>query len=498
MPRLSDLSPVITNADSKKLDILATQIHHIPDSVLMEQAASRIYAQLCRDYDLQNERIALLVGTGNNGGDALALVRYFPKNVDYDIYLAESGRYSLLNQMQQDILTSLGITFRSLASFCENASAYTLVIDALYGIGYRAGRTADPQLCRIAETLRENAAAVTAIDIPSGLAECSNADDGASRCICADRTYSIGFHKALFYDISARPCCGTIVNLPISFSIDDIDDDLKQRRTYLVSRDTAAQNHRPISQFVHKYTKGAVCVIGGSRGRIGAAIHCGRAALSGGAGIVSALTNDDCLDSLNIAAPELVCDAIDNIESYLTKYQSFVIGPGVSLTSDKAAQLCQHFCRMKHTVLDASFFTHYRPDVLKKFAAPPVLTPHVGECMTFFGLDKAQLCHNTIETVRRLAAEHGVYLLLKSATQYLGTPDGIVYVTDRPNAAAAQAGSGDLLAGLIAAQLCHAENIAEAVMSAVGMFYDGIEEVTRHSEQSYDIEVFLRTLMSTY
>ncbi|MBR3731705.1 MAG: hypothetical protein IKN25_03565 [Spirochaetales bacterium] len=475
MPKLNNTLPIITNPDSKHLDTLATQLHHIPDSVLMEQAASRIYAQLCRDYDLQNERIALLVGTGNNGGDALALVRYFHKNVDYDIYLAESERYSLLNQMQQDILTSLGITFRPLSSFCDNAASYTLVIDALYGIGYRAGRTADPQLCLIAQTLRENESAVAAIDIPSGLVECNNADDGARCCICADRTYSIGFPKALFYDIATRPNCGTIVNLPISFSIDDIDDDLKQRRTYLVRQNVIAQVRRPISQFVHKYTKGAVCVIGGSRGRIGAAIHCGRAALSGGAGIVSALTNDDCLDSLNIAAPELVCDAIDNIESYLTKYQSFVIGPGVSLTSDKAAQLCQHFCRMKHTVLDASFFTHYRPDVLKKFAAPPVLTPHVGECLTFFGLDKAQLCHNTIETVRRLAAEHGVYLLLKSATQYLGTPDGIVYVIDRPNAAAAQAGSGDLLAGLIAAQLCHAENIAEAVMSAVNVFYDGID-----------------------
>ena len=475
MPRLSDLSPVITNADSKKLDVLATQIHHIPDSVLMEQAASQIYAQLCRDYDIQNERIAILAGSGNNGGDALALVRYFPKNVECDIFLTDSQHYSTLNRMQQDILTSLGFTLRSIVDFLQNVSAYSLVIDGIYGIGYHADREPNAQLCRIAETLRENNAAVAAIDIPSGLDECNNADNGARCCICADRTYSIGFPKAMFYDIAARPNCGTIVNLPISFCIDDIDDDIRQRQTYLVSQNAAAQAHSPISQFVHKYTKGAVCVIGGSRGKIGAAIHCGRAAMSNGAGIVTVLTNDDSLDSLNIAAPELVCDTADNIEPYLTKYQSFVIGPGLSLTSDKAAQLCNYFGRMKHTVLDASFFTHYKPDVLKKFAAPPVLTPHVGECMTFFGLDKAQLCHKTIETVRRLAAEHGVYLLLKSASQYLGTPDGTVYMIDRPNAVAAQAGSGDLLAGLIAAQLCHAENIAEGVVSAVNMFYDGIE-----------------------
>ena len=162
-----------------------------------------------------------------------------------------------------------------------------------------------------------------------------------------------------------------------------------------------------------------------------------------------------------------------------------MIGPGLGLTSDKAAQLCHYFGRMKHAVLDASFFTHYKPDILKSFTVPPVLTPHVGECMTFFGLDKAQLCHNTIETVRHLAVEHGVYLLLKSASQYLGTPDGIVYVIDHPNAAAAQAGSGDLLAGLIAAQLCRGENTADAVLGGVGMFYDGIEGFLKELIKNY-------------
>ena len=479
MPKLSDLSPVITNADSKKLDTLASERHHIPDSVLMEQAASQIYAQLCRDYDLQNERIAILAGSGNNGGDALALVRYFPKNVDCDIFLAESDKFSPLNQMQQDILKSLGVRIRSFADFEQNVSAYSLVIDGIYGIGYRGDHNPNAQLCRISQVLRENVIQVVAIDIPSGLAEClSEQTDGrgSDYCIRADRTYSIGFHKDIFYNTTARPNCGTIVNLPISFCINDIADDISQRQTYLVSKNMAArENVFKQDNFVHKYTKGAVCVIGGSRGKIGAAIHCGRAAMTGGAGIVTVLTNDDCLDALNIAAPELVCDTADNAESYLSKYQSFVIGPGLGLTSDKIAQLCRYFGRMKHAVLDASFFTHYKPDILKSFTEPPVLTPHIGECMTFFGLDKAHLCHNTIETVRHLAAEHGVYLLLKSASQYLGTPDGIVYVIDCPNATAAQAGSGDLLAGLIASQLCHADNTADAVLAGVNMFYDGIE-----------------------
>ena len=70
MPKLNNMTPIITTADSKHLDTFASERHHIPDSVLMEQAASQIYAQLCRDYDLQNERIALLVGSGNNGGDS--------------------------------------------------------------------------------------------------------------------------------------------------------------------------------------------------------------------------------------------------------------------------------------------------------------------------------------------------------------------------------------------------------------------------------------------
>jgi NAD(P)H-hydrate epimerase len=117
--------------------------------------------------------------------------------------------------------------------------------------------------------------------------------------------------------------------------------------------------------------------------------------------------------------------------------------------------------------LDASFFTVFDKNTLKNFKNSPILTPHVGEFKRFFRADAADLEKDTINTVKNSAVKYGCFILLKSSFITLATPDGKIYIFDRSNRILAQAGSGDLLAGLIGSKLSGGSESLDSIFMEV-------------------------------
>lgn len=491
MFKSNNLKPIVSASLSKKLDSLASETHHIPSAVLMEEAAGKIFARLEKDFDLTNQTIAVIAGTGNNGGDGLAVARYlYFAGYEFDVFLFDGSHYSTENVLQQDILKSYNIPIKKIYEFCKSDKTYSLIIDGIYGIGYNSAKT-NETFSEAADKINKSSAVVVSIDVPSGLSKDMSADTTA---IAADYTYSVGFHKDVFYQINARRFAGKIINLPISFSLSDTGNE-ESGQTCLVDLSAVIDQRKThISDYSHKYAKGTVCVIGGSIGKCGSVSFAGSAAMSVGAGIVSVLSLSECVSEIAAINPTLVCDSIASLDKYPAHYDTFLIGPGLDFPSEICTLLKQRFSQMQNVVLDASFFAQFSPDDLKSFQTPPILTPHVGEFCRFFNVSKETLCAKTTEVLRETSKQYKAYFLLKSATQYLALPDGTIYIIDNPNAIASQAGSGDILAGIIAGYLSLGCSCVDSILCGVKLFYHNLNILSANGQLSYNTAEFIDSL----
>jgi len=469
---------IISIEDSKNLDLKAFEINKIPSIVLMEEASSQILNRLQIDFDLKTMSVAIIAGWGNNGGDALSLARKMKNiGVKVKVFIFTNEKGSELYALQKNILLNSGFLLSDVERFEENARGFSLIIDGIFGVGYKSKENAS--MDKLFGIINGSGATIVSIDVPSGL----NADGRVS--ICADYTYSIGFVKDVFFNLATRRLCGNITNLPISFDINNIEssgkfynediDDIKADKT----------------DFVHKYQKGAVCSIGGSPGKYGSIVFCGLSALRGGAGISLVLTNRDNIDTLSAINSALIYDSIIDYKNYLSKYDTFVVGPGLTVDDLEKAVLIELFSRDKKFVLDASFFSIFNTDILNIFKSPPILTPHVGEFKRFFVAEGAGLEKDTINTVKNSAVKYNCYILLKDSFMTLATPDGKVYIFDRRNRILAQAGSGDLLAGLIGSKTSGGSDCLDSIFQAVGIFYKVSRYFRDNGYSTYDIESFI-------
>lgn len=473
--------PIISNEQSKALDEAALLKNGIPALALMEEASSAIFYSLKEDFPKLKERfIAVVAGWGNNGGDALALARRLHfAGYKVDIFLFSERQGSKLYEIQKGIAGSMGIEIYDMKRLAGLVRKYSLIIEGLFGVGYSYRE--DEAMERLFTVISESRAQVVAIDTPSGLTA------EATPAVNADLTYSIGFYKELFYCLNGRRGAGRIKNLEISFDINHLTD---RAESYYIEEITPLELEA--GDFVHKYSKGALMAIGGSPGKLGSIVYSGLAGLKSGAGIGLVLTGKSSVAPMNSLTKILVIDSLDKIEDYIERYSTVVIGPGLELESaEDRARLKRIFSLEKQFILDASFFSHFDRTALHSFLKPPILTPHSGEFARFFADEAADLKENSMEAVRRVSERYHCYLLLKDSFITIGFPDKKIFVYDRASRVAAQAGSGDLLAGLIGGLASQGYHPEDAIFQGLRAFYSIIEEFKRRGCRGYDPDRFI-------
>ncbi len=418
----------------------------IPGFDLMQRAAAAAFSILRRRWPTA-QRVVLLVGNGNNGGDALLV----------GVLALRAGL--AVEAIALDAQSS-GDAARARAAFVDAGGRITLadaataipptdvVVDGLFGTGL--ARPVEGVAAVLVERLNAARAPVLALDLPSGL----DADTGASLGVAvrADCTVSFVAWKRGLFSADGADCCGVrelaALDLPGSARV-AIEADAE------LLDGTIARLLPARGSNVNKGTFGHVVAIGGDSGFGGAIRLTAEAALRCGAGLVSVATRAAHVAALNATRPELMARAVETAAAgapLVERASVIAIGPGLG-QGDWARELLElALASGKPLVLDA--------DALNLLALAPrmlpaqaILTPHPGEAARLLGSEVATLQRDRFAAVRALSARHAAIVVLKGAGSLIADPQGRVAVCPWGNPGMASAGMGDVLTGVIAALL---------------------------------------------
>ncbi|MFJ6696031.1 NAD(P)H-hydrate dehydratase [Streptomyces sp. NPDC091272] len=446
----------------------------LPEGALMQRAAAGL-AAACVDLlgrRVYGARVVLLVGSGDNGGDALyAGARLARRGAGVTAVLTDSrqrahaGGAVALRAAGGRIVAGPHEAHEVHEDGGCGSSAYQalgrahLVMDAITGIGGRGGLRADAvPLVRAAEA---SDAVLVAVDLPSGIDADSGQVEGES--VRADVTVTFGTYKPGLLIDPAKERAGVVRIVDLGLE------------TAGVAADVQALQHAEVAGLLpvpaaesDKYRRGVVGVVAGSARYPGAAVLAVAGALHGGAGAVRYVGQGG--DAVLARFPEVLVS--DGAPGDAGRVQAWVVGPGLDdRTKDALADVLASDVPV---LIDADGLGSLDPEAVRGRGAPTVLTPHAGEAAALLGVERAEVEAERLSSVRKLAVKYGATVLLKGSTTLVAPPDGGGPVRVNPTGTGwlATAGSGDVLSGLTGALLAAGLDPLDA--ASVGAYLHGL------------------------
>ncbi|WP_433419960.1 NAD(P)H-hydrate dehydratase [Microtetraspora malaysiensis] len=425
----------------------------LPEGTLMSRAASGLASACARALArvrgrVYGSRVVLLIGSGDNGGDALyAGARLAARGARVDAILAGSRAH-------QAGLAALRAAGGRAAEFAPDAarelvSAADLVMDGLVGIG-SAGALREPY-GTLAGLVADAPGLVVAVDVPSGVDASTGRVDGPA--VRAHATVTFGAYKiGLLVDPGAS-FCGTVELVDIGLG------------PYLPDADVAAPTAGDVAGLLpspaaesDKYRRGVLGIVAGSDTFTGAAVLSVGGAVRAGAGMVRFASVEEPVRYVRARWPEAVTTVLapgsTGVLDDIGRVQAWVVGPGLG-TGSYARDLVAEILGTDLPVLvDADGLTHVARDrSLLRRTGPTLLTPHAGELARLLDVPREDVEARRIEHVRRAAHELGATVLLKGSTTLVAEEDRPVRVNSTGTPWLATGGTGDVLSGIAGALL---------------------------------------------
>ncbi len=484
---------VLNSAQMREADRRTIEEIGIPSLVLMENAGRQVVAAIESVHaELLEQRVAVLCGRGNNGGDGFVVARTLvQRGVEVSVFLI--GRVADVRgdaRTNLEILGRLGLTIVEISDsqawelhFSEIGQC-SLIIDAIFGTGLNAPLSG--LLETVVADVNASGIPVVAIDLPSGLSADSHEPIGDS--IEAGMTVTLAAPKLPLVLPPAETRAGDIVIADIGIP-GLVIEALEGARVDLLTRGGMRELVTPRAADSHKGDYGHVLVIAGSRGKTGAAHLSGVGALRSGAGLVTIATPACCQALVAAMAPEYMTEAIEEtpngldpgaVDRVLELARDVIaIGPGLGRSSGTIEFVRTLFDRATTPlVIDA--------DALNAFAGDPdrlrgregrevIITPHPGEMARLVGMSADEVQASRLEIARNFAVSQHVYVILKGHRTLIATPDEKVFINPTGNAGMATGGTGDVLTGMVAAwlaQLLDAEAACKIAVYLHGMAGD--------------------------
>lgn len=445
--------PLYSAQQVRNLDASAIHDCAIDGYALMQRAAACAWRHLRQHWPAARS-VGVLVGPGNNGGDALELARLAQRDgCAVQIWmLADPARLRGEARSAWDAFCAAGLR---VSTVCVDAdlAACDVLVDGLLGTGL--SRDVEPAFSEWIDQLNQSGKPVLALDLPSGISADRGAVMGAA--VRADITVSfIGRKQGLY--------TGTALDYVGQRLFADLD---VPAQVYAQENPAAwlMPEHAPLSWLPqrildsHKGRHGHVLAIGGAPGYSGAIRLCAGAALRAGAGLVSVLTHPQCRAEVAASRPELMVRAAPSddsasLTSALQRATVIAIGPGLD-TGDWGDALLERVVNADApVVLDADALNLM--NLQRAWPARCVMTPHPGEAARLLGISTRQVQADRFAAARRLADVTGSVVVLKGAGTLVASAQGEVLVCAQGNPGMACGGMGDVLTGVIAAALAQA------------------------------------------
>jgi hydroxyethylthiazole kinase-like uncharacterized protein yjeF len=461
---------ILTAAQMGEVDRLTTERYRIPSLLLMESAGRSVADELEKACPgLDNKRIVILCGRGNNGGDGFVVARYLAlRGAKPAILLfSEPGRLGGDAKINWDIVQAMGLPVRILQTVAESRSYLRklpfqdVVVDALFGTGL--SKPIDSNYRPVVEWINNvsSRAFVAAVDIPSGIFADSHTLPGPA--VRADLTVTFSALKLAHVLPPASDCAGKVVLVPIGSPPELMEN--ADYRLNLVDRIQVRKTLPRRMRDSHKGTFGHVYIVAGSRGKSGAALMTGLAALRSGAGLATLWAPESLQRDVVGKFPELMTESLPETEEGTSGYEgadkvlrnsenaeSMVVGPGLT-THPSTQKLVRELVRSSPApvVLDADGINAFisAAQLLKNCREQPVvITPHPGEMARLTGrrISDVQACR--LETACQCAEQLGCYVILKGFQTVIAAPGGEAYINPTGNPGMATGGTGDVLAGM--------------------------------------------------
>lgn len=442
----------------------ATEAAGIPLVLLMEVAGRAVAEAALAEYP-QLRRVLVVCGRGNNGGDGYVAARHLllaGRQVRL-LELSSSPTSADAQQARRGYLAAGGkpapLGAEALAAELARCE---LVIDALFGSGL--SRPLEGTLAELVDAINRAGKPVVSIDVPSGVA--SDSPELLGPHLQASLTLQLSGAKLASAFFPARRAFGRtrVVSLGTP---EAILEQLSSARLLDDAQVAAWLPQRPDD--AHKYRVGTVLVIAGSRRYLGAAELCCRAAYRAGAGLVTLAATERLAGSW----PEIIFEPLDWQRAPLSalaaidgrRAQVRVIGPGLD---ERARPYLAELIAQSPapTVLDAGALV---PEIREASVQHGhcVITPHAGEAARLLSAEVPQVVANPLAAAKQLAERYAAVAILKGASTVIAVPEGEVWVSARGHPGMASGGTGDALAGVVAALIAQTGELLPACAAAV-------------------------------
>jgi NAD(P)H-hydrate epimerase len=458
----------------------------IPGVTLMENAGRGAAATLVEllpslGAPRRGTRVAIVCGKGGNGGDGFVAARWLRRRGLRPLVLLAARPADVTGDAAAKLaaLRRAGVSPIVIEDPDQSAPRLAeshVVVDALLGTGARGaptGLTAD-----LIERINAAGRPVVALDVPSGLPADGGAPAGPAVRAAATLTFAglkLGLVQPPGVDLAGR-----VTVVPIGVPETEL---ARGVRTWLVERADVAARFPPRPRDAHKGTYGSLLIVGGSRGKTGAAALAARAAMRAGGGLVTTATAASqqpvvaglVVESMTEPLPETAAGTValaarERLLELAGRRDAVALGPGLGLEAE-TQELVRGLARdlERPLVLDADALTALagRLEELRHARGPRCLTPHPAEMARLLGTSVADVQRDRVGAARGFALGHGVHVALKGATTVVAAADGRVFLNPTGNPGMASGGTGDVLTGIVGAFLARGLEAADALVAAV-------------------------------
>ncbi len=458
---------LLTNAEMAEADRLAIA-GGVRGIDLMERAGTAVANCVALRHPV-GARIAVVAGSGNNGGDGYVAARLLAER-GYRVEVLRLGAGALHGDAATAAQRWAGPVVVAAPQALAGADA---IVDALFGAGL--DRPVVGAAAAVIEAMNATSCPRYAVDLPSGINGTTGAVMGVA--VAASATVTFFRKKPGHLLLPGRVHCGRIsvaeIGIPAAV-LDRIGPQTFQNEPLLW------KGHCPVPQLDgHKYTRGHVVVVSGGMDSTGAARLAARGALRAGAGLVTLAAPRDTL-AINAAASLAVMvrgvDGAIELSDFLAdaRRNVVVLGPGGGIGQPMRDLVQAVLAAGPAAVLDADALTSFAGDwpalaaAIKSRPAPVLLTPHEGEFGRLFNtMEAAARAPSKLARARAAAAATGAVVVLKGGDTVVAAPDGRAAIAGNASPWLATAGSGDVLAGFCAAFLAQRMPAFEAACAAV-------------------------------